>query len=548
MSQLPMHAGTAIDELMDDAVALQRFATHGDPAAFRALTQRYQTMVFASCKRVLRSQADAEDAAQETFLKFARAAATIRGNAAAWLHACAIGTATDLLRRKTTRERIERDATTDALGSDEHRTWKELEPMLDAALAKLPEADRDAIIGHFLVGRTQKDLAREAGIAPGTMSRRIDAALEQLAASLKATTPALAGAAGLAAVLTVGAKSAAASPALAGSLAKVALVDVAISGKSATATSAGFLSGKALLIGTAALLAIGGTATVLTLNASGTRQVPVALTAAAVATETEPQETYQSMAKPTGESDPFTMSAQKLGNEFVDTFQITIDPTRVIYLGGTNETGERAVIEGDRLTDLDVKPASEGKEGKLALRVTKFAMFQDPGSPDPTGKVSTLTYTIKDGIMRGRMKTEGEKNGPEDDLAWRRDPKAANAIDPADPLRGSWTQIPIWWSLRFQKDSIELCGGEERWVMQRFRIISWTEESSYSKVETICVDNYVNKSLIGKRMKLLVRKTADEKYQVAHWEADSPKINEWPTFTPKPEDKIRIVTFMKEIK
>jgi hypothetical protein len=49
-------------------------------------------------------------------------------------------------------------------------------------------------------------------------------------------------------------------------------------------------------------------------------------------------------------------------------------------------------------------------------------------------------------------------------------------------------------------------------------------------------------------MKMLVRKTADDTYQVARWEADSPNVNEWPTFTPKPTDKIRIATFVKEIK
>jgi hypothetical protein len=84
--------------------------------------------------------------------------------------------------------------------------------------------------------------------------------------------------------------------------------------------------------------------------------------------------------------------------------------------------------------------------------------------------------------------------------------------------------------------------------MARFRIISWDEADGYSKVQTICVDNSVSKSLIGKRMKMLVRKTADDTYQVARWEADSPNVNEWPTFTPKPTDKIRIATFVKEIK
>ena len=547
MTQLPINAANTaalLDESMDDSLALRRFATQGDPTAFRALTQRYQSMVFATCRRVLRSQADAEDAAQETFLKFARAAATIRGNAAAWLHACALGTATDLLRRKTTRERIERAAADNATLTDDQRTWKELEPLLDAALAQLPDEDRDVIVAHFLAGRPQKDLAREAGVAPGTMSRRIDTALAALSQTLKSSSPALLGAATLAAALTCGAKSAVASPALTVSLAKVGLLDAALSGKSAATASTSIFTAKSLLVGAAALVALTGVVGFLSVSVSS-KSLPVAIATTAIAQT--PTETYTSVPKPTKQSAAFPMNTQKLADKNVDVFEIKVDATKFTVLGSTNEKGERATVTGDRMADLDKKPDEDGDKGTFNVRITRFDRIPEDRSPDPTGKITTLSYTIKNGLMRGKMTTEGAEFG-DDNMVWRRDPVGSAAPDPADPIAGSWIQVPTWWSLRFQEDSIELCGGEERWVMARFRIISWDEADGYSKVQTICVDNYVSKSLIGKRMKMLVRKTADDTYQVARWEADSPNVNEWPTFTPKPTDKIRIATFVKEIK
>ena len=84
----------------DDILFLRRYASEGDARAFEAVAMRYAGMVMATCRRVLASEADAEEAAQETFLKLARHAGRIRSNAAAWLHACAMRTSVDLVRRR----------------------------------------------------------------------------------------------------------------------------------------------------------------------------------------------------------------------------------------------------------------------------------------------------------------------------------------------------------------------------------------------------------------------------------------------------------------
>src|SRR5437867_1181520 len=71
-----------------DAVLLDRFVRLGDQEAFELLLWRHAGLVLGACRRLLRHEADAEDAFQATFLVLAKKAGTIgrRGSVGAWLH------------------------------------------------------------------------------------------------------------------------------------------------------------------------------------------------------------------------------------------------------------------------------------------------------------------------------------------------------------------------------------------------------------------------------------------------------------------------------
>src|SRR5436305_12050130 len=95
---------------LTDAELLERYVTDRDEAAFAALLRRHGPMVLGVCRRVLRRQADAEDAFQATFLVLVRKASTLRSPAllANWLYGVAFRSALET--RKAIRKRRMKEA------------------------------------------------------------------------------------------------------------------------------------------------------------------------------------------------------------------------------------------------------------------------------------------------------------------------------------------------------------------------------------------------------------------------------------------------------
>lgn len=65
---------------MTDTTLAQSYAATRDPEAFAALVTAYQQMVYSTCRRRLHNAGDLDDAVQETFLRLAQNAGTLRTN------------------------------------------------------------------------------------------------------------------------------------------------------------------------------------------------------------------------------------------------------------------------------------------------------------------------------------------------------------------------------------------------------------------------------------------------------------------------------------
>jgi RNA polymerase sigma factor (sigma-70 family) len=167
-----------------DAQLLERFTASQDMAAFEALVERYGPLVLGVCRRVLGNTHDAEDAFQATFLVFARRAGSIHSQGAVGSWLC--GTAYRIsLKAKTAiarRRDQERHAgnTMLKLNEKDEAAWKELKPVLDEELNRLPEKYRIPLVLCYLEGKSNEAAARELGWAPGSMSYRLAQARERL--------------------------------------------------------------------------------------------------------------------------------------------------------------------------------------------------------------------------------------------------------------------------------------------------------------------------------------------------------------------------------
>src|SRR5688572_24955501 len=90
-----------------DGVLLERWQHHRDADAFTELVRRYSDMVYATCVRVLRDAAQAEEVAQDCFVELMRSRQRVRVSLGAWLHKLAVHRTADRVKIESRRRRRE---------------------------------------------------------------------------------------------------------------------------------------------------------------------------------------------------------------------------------------------------------------------------------------------------------------------------------------------------------------------------------------------------------------------------------------------------------
>jgi RNA polymerase sigma factor (sigma-70 family) len=166
---------------LSDAQLLERFVAEKDEAAFEVLVWRHGPLVYNVCRRVLRHADDVEDAFQATFLALVRKAAAIRNRAAlgGWLYPVARRVA---LRAKAARRPTQPYPDEDLLapGAEDAILWRDLRPVLDEEVQRLPGKYREAVVLCYLSGHTAEEAARQLGCPRGTVLSRLAWARERL--------------------------------------------------------------------------------------------------------------------------------------------------------------------------------------------------------------------------------------------------------------------------------------------------------------------------------------------------------------------------------
>jgi RNA polymerase sigma-70 factor, ECF subfamily len=167
--------------------ALVALVARGDEHALAELYDRVGRIAYGLALRVLRDERLAEDAVQEAFLQVWRSAATYRAErakASTWVLTLVHRRAVDLVRRE---ERRQAEPLTDesvlvpAPGQTEEAAWLRFErERVQAALAELPDVQREALELAYYGGFSQSELADRLGVPLGTIKSRMFAGLSRL--------------------------------------------------------------------------------------------------------------------------------------------------------------------------------------------------------------------------------------------------------------------------------------------------------------------------------------------------------------------------------
>jgi RNA polymerase sigma factor (sigma-70 family) len=162
-------------------------ARRGDARAYESLVEEHQAIAFRTAYLITGSAADAEEAAQEGFVRAWLALKRFRQGAEfrPWLLAIVANEARNRVRNRRRREGLaERAAHELSWQAPSGQPVALGDGRLREALAGLPERDRSVLACRFVLDLGEHETAAVLGIARGTVKSRTARALERLRAAL----------------------------------------------------------------------------------------------------------------------------------------------------------------------------------------------------------------------------------------------------------------------------------------------------------------------------------------------------------------------------
>jgi RNA polymerase sigma-70 factor (ECF subfamily) len=202
-SRRPEVDRVALTELPDEEL-FRRFRA-GERVAFEALLRRHRAPLFTFVLRLVgpAERAKAEDIVQDTFVRVIRGAKDWeeRAKFSTWLFTIARNLCLDAMRRERHRRAVsldgdaQQDGETRPLGDvlpgnhagpERLASNAALRPVIEAAVAHLPEEQREVFVLREYSGVPFKEIAELTGVSENTVKSRMRYALESLRRSLGA--------------------------------------------------------------------------------------------------------------------------------------------------------------------------------------------------------------------------------------------------------------------------------------------------------------------------------------------------------------------------
>jgi RNA polymerase sigma-70 factor (ECF subfamily) len=174
-------------------------AQRGDLAAYDELIRRYQERIYATLYHMTSNHEDANDLAQEAFIKAYQAIKSFKGGSSfyTWVYRIAVNKTINFLKQRKNRSQMslddldfnaEHDPDLIALISDKtprrDAGLSELQEKLNIALQKLSEPHRLVVTLHDVQGLSHEEVAKIMNCNIGTVRSRLFYARQQLQAYL----------------------------------------------------------------------------------------------------------------------------------------------------------------------------------------------------------------------------------------------------------------------------------------------------------------------------------------------------------------------------
>jgi len=161
-------------------------AREGDRNAFANLVREHHPRVILLCRSMLGNDAEADDAAQEVFLKTFQKLEEFDGRSrlATWLHRISVNLCLDLLRRRA-REKAGSLEGVELSDHEAGRRASDAKEEISALLALLPEDQRTAIILRELQGFSYEEICETTGWTLDSVKARLRRAREKLSEKIR---------------------------------------------------------------------------------------------------------------------------------------------------------------------------------------------------------------------------------------------------------------------------------------------------------------------------------------------------------------------------
>jgi len=191
--EVPEKRETPSEELFLDR------ARKGDLAAYDELVKMYQERIYATVYHMTANHEDANDLAQEAFIKAFHALKSFKGGSSfyTWVYRIAVNKTINFLKQRKNRAHLslddidinaEHDPDLVALVSDKTPrrdvNLSELQEKLNIAMQKLSESHRLVVTLHDVQGLSHEEIAKIMGCNIGTVRSRLFYARQQLQAYL----------------------------------------------------------------------------------------------------------------------------------------------------------------------------------------------------------------------------------------------------------------------------------------------------------------------------------------------------------------------------